>query len=331
MNGLLLPGLLVLALVLILLVWRARRARSVSCSLQETLMTPDRHREFEVLQALLQEEVRLFTHVRLKDVLLPGKGVGKGKWQKQLASMGDRQFDYLLCHPEDLSLICAIERLAPAQGKRRPSRDRWLQQLCERADLPLLPLTGQEAADLDELKEQVQALLLDEEALDPQTALTGGARREPTFNPQALGAVDLEETPRPLTRPQADAARGRTSKGAGRRHYREEEVDKLPLDMPMMRSVPQTLAVSAEQEAMPHGLFTATPLDEDEDEEGTDQAGKLADKDDVAPANPHTCPRCTAPLLEREARKGPYAGKQFLTCTRFPECRYATLKATSPH
>lgn len=177
MNGLLLPGLLVLALVLILLAWRARRARSVSCSLQETLMTPDRHREFEALQALLQEEVRLFTHVRLKDVLLPGKGVGKGKWQKQLASMGDRQFDYLLCHPEDLSLICAIERLAPAQGKRRPSRDRWLQQLCERADLPLLPLTGQEAADLDELKEQVQALLLDEEALDPQTALTGGKAR----------------------------------------------------------------------------------------------------------------------------------------------------------
>ncbi|UBO72814.1 DUF2726 domain-containing protein [Aeromonas rivuli] len=330
MNGLLLPGLLVLALVAVLFVWRARRARVVSCSLQETLMTSERHREFAALQALLQGEVQLFTHVRLKDVLLPGKGVGKGKWQKQLASMGDRQFDYLLCDPEDLSLVCAVERLAPGQGKRRPSRDRWLQQLCERADLPLLLLVGQEAADLDELREQVQALLLAEDALDPlmEPALSGGARREPTFNPQSLGAVDLGDTPRPLTRPQADAASGRTSKGAGRRHDREQDADKPPLDLPMMRSLPQTFA-SGEPEAMPQGVFTATSLDEDE--EGMEQDHKIHDQDDAAPAKSHACPRCSAPLLDREARKGPYAGKQFLTCTRFPECRYATLKPNPQH
>lgn len=38
-----------------------------------------------------------------------------------------------------------------------------------------------------------------------------------------------------------------------------------------------------------------------------------------------TCPRCDAPLVERLARKGPQAGHYFMTCTRFPECRYATL------
>ncbi|ENY70725.1 hypothetical protein G114_16755 [Aeromonas diversa CDC 2478-85] len=38
-----------------------------------------------------------------------------------------------------------------------------------------------------------------------------------------------------------------------------------------------------------------------------------------------TCPRCDAPLVERLARKGPKAGHYFMTCTRFPECRYAAL------
>lgn len=38
-----------------------------------------------------------------------------------------------------------------------------------------------------------------------------------------------------------------------------------------------------------------------------------------------TCPRCDAPLVERLARKGPKAGHYFMTCTRFPECRYASL------
>lgn len=40
----------------------------------------------------------------------------------------------------------------------------------------------------------------------------------------------------------------------------------------------------------------------------------------------HTqCPRCSSPLVERLARKGPQAGQYFMTCTRFPECRYAAL------
>lgn len=34
------------------------------------------------------------------------------------------------------------------------------------------------------------------------------------------------------------------------------------------------------------------------------------------------CPRCGGALAQKLARRGPHAGKAFLACNRFPECRY---------
>lgn len=33
------------------------------------------------------------------------------------------------------------------------------------------------------------------------------------------------------------------------------------------------------------------------------------------------CPKCSSPMVLREAKKGPYTGKQFWGCSQFPECR----------
>ncbi|PJG58978.1 DUF2726 domain-containing protein [Aeromonas cavernicola] len=53
--------------------------------------------------------------------------------------------------------------------------------------------------------------------------------------------------------------------------------------------------------------------------------------DEQEDATPH-CPRCAAPLIEREVRKGPHAGQLFLACTRFPDCRYVVPRAQfQPH
>lgn len=34
------------------------------------------------------------------------------------------------------------------------------------------------------------------------------------------------------------------------------------------------------------------------------------------------CPRCSAPLVKRVAKKGKHEGKEFLGCSEFPKCRY---------
>jgi restriction system protein len=35
------------------------------------------------------------------------------------------------------------------------------------------------------------------------------------------------------------------------------------------------------------------------------------------------CPKCGSPMVLREARKGPHAGKKFWGCSKFPVCRGA--------
>ncbi len=35
-----------------------------------------------------------------------------------------------------------------------------------------------------------------------------------------------------------------------------------------------------------------------------------------------TCPKCGSPLARRSAKKGKYAGQEFLGCTAYPKCRY---------
>lgn len=47
------------------------------------------------------------------------------------------------------------------------------------------------------------------------------------------------------------------------------------------------------------------------------QSGNMQVRPEAAPS----CPRCGSAMVLRVARKGPYAGKKFWGCSRFPECR----------
>ena len=58
---------------------------------------------------------------------------------------------------------------------------------------------------------------------------------------------------------------------------------------------------------------------------------EVEEEDDEHPHQVPHCPRCDAPLVEREAKKGPHAGRLFLACSRFPECRYAAPHTHARH
>ena len=38
-----------------------------------------------------------------------------------------------------------------------------------------------------------------------------------------------------------------------------------------------------------------------------------------------SCPLCGAPFVKRIARKGAYAGKHFLACSNYPQCKHVRL------
>lgn len=283
MNSLVVSGLVLLVLLLLAIVWgRGKKGKASPYELQETLFSPAERSFLGVLDLAVGDKARVFAKVRVADVLTPQARMGKSKWQQAFNRISAKHFDYLLCNPADLSVLCAIELDDSShRHQKRKARDLFLKEACDGAGLPLLQIPASSHYQVEELREQLLPLLSKASPLVED--LLPGERREPTFSPLLLDGVDLSEP----------------------RHGGQAPVASVP------------------QAAKP-GL--AEP-----DAELVDNLfGSLDEEEDQPSATPH-CPRCDAPLVEREAKKGPHVGRLFLACSRFPQCRYAAPHGQLKH
>ncbi|MGL5200682.1 MAG: DUF2726 domain-containing protein, partial [Aeromonas veronii] len=184
MNTLVLSGLLLLALLVLAIFWsRGRQQKRLPYDMQETLFSPAERSFLGVLDLAVGDKARVFAKVRVADVLTPQAGIGKSKWQQYFNKISAKHFDYLLCHPADLSFICAIELDDSShRHQKRKARDLFLKTACDSAGLPLLQIPASASYLVEELREQILPLLVktSEPLIDD---LPHGARREPTFNP----------------------------------------------------------------------------------------------------------------------------------------------------
>ncbi len=207
--------LLVSGLLLIAAVWLKRTglgSGTPATYRMRALVSPAERSFLGVLEGVLGDRARVFTKVRIADVLQPD-GVKGRDWWRAFNRISAKHFDFLVCRPDDLAVLCAIELDdASHSTEKRQARDRFVEEVCRSAGLPLL-------------------------------------------------------------------------RQAARSSYRPE-------------SIRESIA-----ELVP-GLF-AEP-----------------EKKQTASVEEGKCPRCTAALVQRRARKGQHAGKLFLACSNFPKCRY---------
>jgi hypothetical protein len=291
MNTLVVSGLVLLVLLLLAVFWtRGKKGKPLPYDVQETLFSPAERSFLGVLDLAVGDKARVFAKVRVADVLTPEAGMGKSKWQQAFNKISAKHLDYLLCHPADLSFICAIELddSSHRQQKRR-ARDSFLKAAFDSAGLPLLQIPASSHYQVEELRDLILPLLIKTTA-PLADDLMPGERREPTFSPLLLDGVDTEET----------------------RHG-----GRSPSSSSIMSTVTtpvRSALVSATDSELVDNLFAEV---DDEEDDHPHQA-------------PH-CPRCDAPLVEREAKKGPHAGRLFMACSRFPECRYAAPHTNARH
>lgn len=289
MNTLVVSGLVLLVLLLLVVFWtRSKRGKALPYDLQEALFSPAERSFLGVLDLAVGDKARVFAKVRVADVLTPQAGLGKSKWQQHFNKISAKHLDYLLCHPADLSFICAIELDDSShRHQKRKARDLFLKTTCDSAGLPLLQIPASAHYQVEELREQILPLLVKTTAPLVDNVMPG-ERREPTFSPLLLDGVDMDET----------------------RHGGRSPSSSSPVITTPVRSA----LVSTADSELVDNLFAEV---EDEEDSHSHQA-------------PH-CPRCDAPLVEREAKKGPHAGRLFMACSRFPECRYAAPHTNARH
>lgn len=84
-------------------------------------------------------DFRIFGKVRVGDLLAPHDGLGASARMAALNKINRKHFDFVLCRPNDLSVLCVIELNDKShQNRNRQLRDYFLVDACEEAGLPLV-------------------------------------------------------------------------------------------------------------------------------------------------------------------------------------------------
>lgn len=167
----------------------------------KALFTPAERSFLGVLDQAVGKEYRVFGKVRIADVLSVRRGGGHSAFSR----IGAKHFDFLLCRPDDLRPVCAIELndMSHRQEKRQ-QRDDFLSSACQAAGLPLLMIPAQRGYSASELLAQIHSAL-PAKAIPAEEAL------------QKLPPAPVSPEPTPPTCPRcASAMVKRTAKGGER-------------------------------------------------------------------------------------------------------------------
>jgi Protein of unknown function (DUF2726) len=104
-----------------------------------SLFSPAERSFFGVLQQAVGEHAAIFGKVRVSDVVKPRTGLHRSVWRSAFKRISGKNFDFLLCDKEKLSVLCAIELDdGSRQSKSRHQRDEFLKGVCAAGYVPLI-------------------------------------------------------------------------------------------------------------------------------------------------------------------------------------------------
>ena len=154
------PRLLVALVILLVLVTAAKTAvkggKSKAVSYPylsaESLFTKNEQAFLRVLEQAAGD-YRVFGKVRVADVVEVRKGLSKSEWQRAFNRISQKHVDFVLCHPQNLSVWCAVE-LDDASHKKadRRARDTTLEKIFAAAEVPLVRVPSRRTYDVTEIK-----------------------------------------------------------------------------------------------------------------------------------------------------------------------------------
>ena len=118
------------------------------------LLTKAERSFFGVLQATIGNEYLVFAMVRLADVIKVRKGTDS--WQSHFNRIQSKHIDFLLCDPETVSPVLAIELDDSSHNQsKRQDRDDFVNSVFAAAKLPLLRVSAKRGYECDELRDLI--------------------------------------------------------------------------------------------------------------------------------------------------------------------------------
>lgn len=136
------------------------------------LFTPAERSFLGVLDQAVAGRARVFGKVRVGDVLSPRKGLQRGASSTARNKIDRKHFDFVLCDPSDLSVICVIELDDKShQAKSRQERDDLLLGACKAAGIPMIQVPAKAAYTISAVAEMFSGLLSRSDGDEAESAI----------------------------------------------------------------------------------------------------------------------------------------------------------------
>ena len=122
------------------------------------LITPAEQQFLKALDGAVDDRFRVFTMVRVADVIKPTKSLNPSVKHKLFLKTSQKHFDFVICDATKLKPLCVIELNDKShQKKKRKDRDDFLAEACASAGLPLKFVFASNSYDQSELVNFIDA------------------------------------------------------------------------------------------------------------------------------------------------------------------------------
>jgi len=155
--------LYVLLIVIVVAVFLIKRAKS-SLVVEAThpyskignLFTPAERSFYGVLCQATQGKAIVFGKVRVADILKTNSRLSNKDRQISFNRISGKHFDFVLCHPDDLSVIATVELDDSSHNtKKSIKRDQFLEAACKSANLILHRFKASNSYKVTEIRETI--------------------------------------------------------------------------------------------------------------------------------------------------------------------------------
>ena len=123
---------------------------------QEALMSPGELKFFRALEAAAGENYRLFSKVRLGDVVKPKPGTDRSAWYSAFGVIKSKHVDFVACEPNDMSIQFVVELDDKShQQADRVERDMKVDDALAQAGIPIFHFPAKAAYSVQDIQAKI--------------------------------------------------------------------------------------------------------------------------------------------------------------------------------
>lgn len=123
---------------------------------QKALMSPGELKFFRALEAAVGSHYRVFTKVRLADIVQPAKTRDNRAWYGALGVIKSKHVDFVVCEPDTMEFRLVVELDDKSHERSdRAERDQKVDEILAQAGIPVLHFQARSAYSIEEIRGRI--------------------------------------------------------------------------------------------------------------------------------------------------------------------------------